>query len=625
MSSTPTALRRGILVAVTVAVASVATRASAASHTWSGAGANANWSTAANWSAGGAPAMAETNVVLVFPASPQAYLASNDVSGLQVTSVTISDNGYVISGNAVTLSNAITVDAPAPSDISWAIPIAFPSALSVAVTASGTFFTMSGALSGGALAKTGAGELILSGANTYTGATNVNGGTLTVANSNALGGAATGTTVASGAVVTIKSGTAGISIPEPLTLNGSGIGGTGALRALDGDDSWSGPIVLNTADATIGDVPPGFLRLTGTLSGPGGLTTAGPGNIIFEGQGDNSYAGPTLVLPDSVLSADQVGIAIPGNLTVQGAFIESGSNQLATTSNLSVTNVGVTPEFDLAIGNQQTIASLTLTGGNVSLATSLATLTLNGNVTTLAADSSSEIFGPGHLALGAAPRTFTVADGPADDDLIVDAVITGAGLGIVKAGPGRMVLTGSNTYSGATTVNAGTLVVNGSQPFSNVTVNSGGTLGGSGTVRNITGNSGGVVSPGSSPGILSAGPLVTLGSGSTLAVEIDGTTAGALYDRLSASGTATITGCTLLVLLGYSPAMGDSFTILQATTVTGTFASLPEGATLCAGGVTLTIHYTAATVTLTVTSLADGTSPSVTPPAGATVTQTTCQ
>jgi autotransporter-associated beta strand protein len=79
----------------------------------------------------------------------------------------------------------------------------------------------------------------------------------------------------------------------------------------------------------------------------------------------------------------------------------------------------------------------------------------------------------------------------------------GTGGSLTKIGIGTLTLSGNNTYTGATTVNAGKLIVDGSiASSSNVTVAGGATLGGHGTVSNISGT--GTIAPGDSPGILTA-------------------------------------------------------------------------------------------------------------------------
>jgi autotransporter-associated beta strand protein len=105
---------------------------------------------------------------------------------------------------------------------------------------------------GGGLTKEGASTLILSGANTYTGVTNVNAGTLQLGNASALGTTAGNTIVASGARIFAQNGVSNQIVPEPITLSGTGTDGTGALRFGGGvaGVTMSGPITLG-ADTLI--------------------------------------------------------------------------------------------------------------------------------------------------------------------------------------------------------------------------------------------------------------------------------------------------------------------------------------------------------------------------------------
>ena len=144
-------------------------------------------------------------------------------------------------------------------------------------------------------------------------------------------------------------------------------------------------------------------------------------------------------------------------------------------------------------------------------------------------------------------------------------------------------------------MSAGTLLVNSPGSIASpVTVNSGGTLGGTGTVGNtVTVDSGGTIAPGTSPGILNTGTL-TLTAGSTLTVEINGTTVGTQYDQVNVTGGVDLGDATLNVLLGFTPSAGQTFTIIAndlADAVAGTFSGLPEGSIFTAGAGRFSISY----------------------------------
>ncbi len=92
--------------------------------------------------------------------------------------------------------------------------------------------------------------------------------------------------------------------------------------------------------------------------------------------------------------------------------------------------------------------------------------------------------------------------------------------GLTKLGSGVLTLTGTNTYTGATTINQGELLVNG-WLVSPVTVNSGGILAGTGSLTSVIVNAGGHLAPGDAPGLLNLSGSLTLMSSAVMDYELD--------------------------------------------------------------------------------------------------------
>lgn len=155
------------------------------------------------------------------------------------------------------------------------------------------------------------------------------------------------------------------------------------------------------------------------------------------------------------------------------------------------------------------------------------------------------------------------------DGSIAD-IIAGTG-GLTKIGTGTLTLSGANTYTGATTVNAGKLLVNGSLT-SAVTVGTSGILGGGGTITGAT-TVNGRIAPGNSIGSLSVAGTYTQNAGSTYEVEIN---PNGTSDRIVVTGPAVINGGTVLVQPESGTyAVSTTYTILTATGgVTGTYANV---------------------------------------------------
>ena len=224
----------------------------------------------------------------------------------------------------------------------------------------------------------------------------------------------------------------------------------------------------------------------------------------------------------------------------------------------------------------------------------------------------------GTLQLGAGGTAGSVRGAIANEGTLVfnrsdvftnAGVISGSG-NVVLSGPGTLVIPPetTNSYAGATTLSNGTLQVDGAHLGGGlITVLNGATLGGKGSVAgSVSVAAGGILSPGASPGILTVGGDLTLASGSTFTVELNGLTAGTGYDQLLMDGgTLNLDNPTLnlSVLFGYDPQEDDVYTILtgfSSIAGAGQFAGLPDNAIVSADGESFRINYTATDVTLTV-------------------------
>jgi fibronectin-binding autotransporter adhesin len=280
------------------------------------------------------------------------------------------------------------------------------------ITGAGFGLTLTGAGNGtissiiatgtGTLTKNAAGTWTLSGENTYTGATMVNGGTLRAGVANTLP-SQTALSVATGATFDLNNFTQSIG-----SLAGAGSVTLGTATLTTGNDNTS-------------------TDFSGVISGLGGVTKVGTGTWTLSSTSTNTYTGPTTVdagtlLVDGSLAGTAVtvnsGATLGGTGTAAGAVTIADGGILApgnsrgtpgtfTVGSLSLSNASL---LDYDLGTPGVIGlgvnDLTIVRGN---------LTLDGilNTTALAG------FGPGGY------RLFNYGGALTDNTLDIGTVPTG--------------------------------------------------------------------------------------------------------------------------------------------------------------------------------------------------------
>ena len=433
-----------------------------------------------------------------------------------------------------------------------------------------------------ALYKDGAGTLTLSGANNYTGDTRIALGNLTVSGSGTLG---TGSDIfiGSGGSLSVNVNTTVASLQEWGTSNAGTVAlGAGSTLTVNGADK--GTMFQNS------------------ISGAGGLTMAGSGTSSLSLYGTQGYTGATTVSGGRISSG--VALASSGITVSGGTFETTAANIVANTSMVNM-SAGT-----YALGGDDTVASLTISGGLLSTANgstlTAATYALNGGTVSanLGAGTVNATSGTTLLSGTSAAANVNVAGGLLNlvsADRLANSAAVAVSSGELAVGAndtvGSLSTTGGTvsgagtltaaTYSlgggtvsgnlGAGTVNAtsGTTLLSGTSAAANVNV-SGGTLNTSGANKLADGAAVAV-----SSGTLGVGGSDTVGS---LAASGTGVVTVATGTTLTANGNSSITGSARATGGTVAVANNSLLNLANSSTTTTSDLSIGSGSTLAGTG-----------------------------------------
>lgn len=465
-------------------------------------------------------------------------------------------------------------------------------------------FTGDGGISGeGSLTKTGAGEAKLSLKNSdYTGATNINGGTLTITSiENG------GTKSCIGAAET----TAG-----NLNING------GTLK-LNANNASTDRIITLTDTATI-HVVQSSLSLKGKVQGSGYLVKDGAGQLNFTYGGTNPFSG--LILKSGTVSQGAWNSTfgkLGGNMVLAGGTVKLIENKSMSTipefrynatvvegksatvqasyrsyingsfsgkGTLTIIADGVRSDIGANFANFE--GTLNVQGSNFRL---MSGVTDMSKTNVVMAESSYMGHHKGGSAdaiaattkIGSLSSTKDCTLGNSSDIFEVGCLGTDASFkGTLKAktirkvGTGKWTLSGTTTGSSAIEVSEGTLVLN-NDPYSSspasittagITVKNGGTLSGNGAASVVTVQKGGTLAANyvNTVSTLKLLSNVRLQEGSTMLVNLKNSSSGRLNNsKFKISGTLTHNNDTILIDINEACTLEEG-TELNIVTGTGT-------------------------------------------------------
>jgi autotransporter-associated beta strand protein len=338
----------------------------------------------------------------------------------------------------------------------------------------------------------------------------------------------------------------GNSTPDNAVIGNGGTGGNITLGTVNAGtvlfDNFTGTYALKSGSLNQNDgitvgANAGSVSLESPVSGTGGVTVNGPSRVNFR-SGAKTFTGDIIINGGGEVLEYNMDMGT-GNLTLNdGVLVDYWAGNMNRT-------LGSGPGQVQILGGASGFCGQGANGVTIRLNNSDGELVWGStyfNPSTLVlqspwANTNGKLTWRNVLDLNGATRTIKVnknhegrTDGYAN---MINPITNNAGTaaGLIKEGPGRLILSAANTYDGGTQVTDGFLAVNGSLADASMAI-SGGTVSGSGTLTfNVAGAATDRI-------VMTGGTLDATG----LAVNVSGTLTASEYVLVDATGGGSITG-----------------------------------------------------------------------------------
>ena len=321
---------------------------------------------------------------------------------------------------------------------------------------------------------------------------------------------------------------------------------------------------------------------------------------------NSANAGSAIITNNATLNFNNLSSANSAQITNGSSLF---FNNVASAGSATITNNGTLTFNNSASAASATIANNGTLTFNNSTSGGSATITTNSGAVVFFNDNSTA--GSAQLITnGTGIVDFSGTSGPLGDNNVSAGSIAGAGTyflganmltvgsndlsttvsgalsdggtsggtggGLTKVGGGTLILSGTNSYTGATNVNGGTLQVDGTIATSSLTtVNNGGILTGTGFVGSTTVASGGIFMPGNgTPGSsMTVSGNLNFAAGSSYYVSLNPATSS--FTTVTGNATATGAGATVHAFFAAGSYISKQYTIVTAASVqSGMFAGV---------------------------------------------------